>query len=160
MLKRQKLIHTIQAITDANLDKIEMHICEFTSAITAYLQREHKGEYRLFCDRLPDGKCLVSTIRLGIFLVALFDAAETVLDIRITSEDEILFMKIRGLFDMELPLSFRSEAIMSGFWLDTIDGGIQLTMPIRQSYVTNLFANNSANFFATLLFCQEKYKEL
>lgn len=160
MLKRRKLTKTIKEIEQADLEKVEMHTLEFAGAITAYLEREHKGEYNLFCDRLTDGRCLVSLARLGMFLVAMFNSAQTMLDIKVTSEDEILFVKIRGLFDIELPITFRSEAIMSGFWIDNIDGGIQLTMPIRCDYITNLFANSPVNFFGVLKFCQEKYNEL
>ena len=160
MLKRRKLTNTIKQIEAADLEKVPMHTCEFATAISAYLEREHRGEYTLFCDRLADGRCLVSLARLGLFLVAMFDSARTLLDIKITSEDEILFMKIRGLFDMELPITFRSEAIMSGFWIDTIDGGIQLSMPIRCDYITNLFANSPVNFYNVLKICKEKYNEL
>ena len=160
MLKRRKLQKTIKLIEDADLNKVEMHTDEFATAITAYLEREHPGEYTLFCDRLTDGRCLVSLPRLGLFLVAMFDSAETLLDIQITSDEEILFVKIRGLFDMELPIPFRSEAIMSGFWLDTIEGGIQLTMPIRCDYITNLFANGPVNFYSALVVARDKFAKL
>ena len=160
MLKRRKLQKTIQKIEDADLDKVEMHTCELSNAITAYLAREHKGEYTLFCDRLPDGRCLVSLARLGLFLVAMFDSAQTVLDITVTAEDDVLAITIRGLFDLELPIPFRSEAIMSGFWLDTIEGGIRLTMPIRYDFVRNFFANSPVNFYNALLIAKEKYDAL
>ena len=160
MLKRRKLPETVKRIEEAELNKVLMHTFAFSSALDAYITREHKGQCRFVGERVMEGRCLVSLGRLGLFLVGILGCTDEMIELRMHSTEQILFLEIHGVAGIQIPASFRSEAVMSGFWLKETDYGLLLSMPIRVDYRANLFANDSYNFLNVLIACRDIYDKM